>query len=194
VLAPRGVDIMVAAMICGRLIRKVGARMLLAIGLMAGIYVLYQMTFWTPDVAVGTIVGVGLGQGISVGLVAIPLNITAFATLPSERRTETTSVYSLTRNLGSSIGISVTGFLLQTNTQVNHAILAEHVDPFNRALQSPAVWQFWNPLSVHGAAMLNAEITRQAQIIAYIDDFKLMLLLAIISAPLLLLTRSSQRT
>lgn len=193
VLAPRGVGILLAAMICGRLLRVVGARVLLSLGLVIGIYALYQMTSWTPDIGAWTIVGVGVTQGLSVGLVAIPLNITAFATLPSERRTEATSVYSLMRNLGSSIGISITGSLLQSNTQVNHAILAEGVGPFNHLLQSRHVLQFWDPSSLHGAAMLNGEITRQAQIIAYIDDFKLMLVLAIVTAPLVLLTRPSQR-
>ncbi len=93
------------------------------------------------------------------------------------------------RNLGSAIGISVTGALLETNTQVNHAIIAGEVTPFNRALQTGAASRFWNPGSIHGATMLNQEITRQSQIIAYIDDFKLMLVLAIVVLPLLLLTR-----
>jgi DHA2 family multidrug resistance protein len=193
VLAPRGVGIMLAALICGRVLSKVGPRVLLGTGLLIGTYVLYQMTFWTPDISEWTIVGVGIGQGFSIGFVAIPLNITAFATLPPERRTEGTSIYSLVRNLGSSIGISVTGALLQSNTQVNHALVAEDVNPFNHALQTGAVARFWDPWTLHGAAMLNQEITRQAQIIAYIDDFKLMLILAIVTLPLVLLTRSSRR-
>jgi DHA2 family multidrug resistance protein len=193
VLAPRGVGILLAAMICGRVLGKVGPRVLLGIGLIIGTYVLYEMTFWTPDISEWTIVSVGVGQGFSVGFVAIPLNITAFATLPPERRTEGTSVYALMRNLGSSIGISVTGALLQTNTQVNHAIVAGEVNPFNRALQMGAALQFWDPWSRQGAAMLNEEITRQARIIAYVDDFKLMLILAIVTLPLVLLTRSSRR-
>ncbi|HEX4365485.1 MAG TPA: DHA2 family efflux MFS transporter permease subunit [Rhodopila sp.] len=193
VLAPRGVGIMLAAMVCGRVIGRVGPRMLLGIGLIIGTYVLYEMTFWTPDISEWTIVSVGIGQGFSIGFVAIPLNITAFATLPPERRTEGTSIYALTRNLGSSIGISVTGALLQTNTQVNHAIVAGAVDPFNHAFQTGAILRFWNPWSTQGAAMLNEEITRQAQIIAYVDDFKLMLVLAIVTLPLVLLTRPSRR-
>jgi DHA2 family multidrug resistance protein len=111
--------------------------------------------------------------------------------LPAAIRTEATSIYSLMRNLGSAIGISITGALLQTNTQVNHAILAADVNPFNRALQAGAAARFWNPGSMHGAVMLNEEVTRQAAIIAYIDDFKLMLVLAIVVTPLLLLTRGS---
>jgi DHA2 family multidrug resistance protein len=193
VLAPRGVGIMLAAMVCGRLLERVGARVLLGIGLMIGTYVLYEMTFWTPDISEWTVVSVGIGQGFSIGFVAIPLNITAFATLPPERRTEGTSIYALMRNLGSSIGISITGALLQTNTQVNHAFITEGVNPFNHALQAGAALRFWHPWSVQGAALLNQEITRQAQIIAYVDDFKLMFVLAAVTMPLVLLTRSSRR-
>jgi MFS transporter, DHA2 family, multidrug resistance protein len=162
VLAPRGVGVMLAAMFCGKLLGPVGPRPLLGIGLVVGAYALYAMTFWTPDIAEWTIVSVGVTQGLSIGFVAISLNITTFATLPSERRTEGTSVYALMRNLGSSIGISATGALLQINTQINHAIVAAEVTPFNRAFHAGAVLRFWNPGSAPGAAALNEEITRQA--------------------------------
>ncbi len=87
---------------------------------------------------------VGFIQGLSIGFLAIPINIIAFATLPAAIRTEATSIYSLMRNLGSAIGISITGALLQTNTQVNHALIAADVSPFNRALQTGAASQFWD--------------------------------------------------
>jgi DHA2 family multidrug resistance protein len=193
VLAPRGVGIMLAAMICGRLLGKIGPRLLLGAGLVIGTYVLYAMTFWTPDISQWTIVTTGIGQGLSIGFVAIPLNITTFATLPSERRTEGTSIYALMRNLGSSIGIAVTGALLQSNTQVNHALVAEQVNPFNHALHTSAVLRFWDPLSLQGgAAMINEVVTRQARIIAYIDDFKLMFIVALVTTPLVLLMRPSR--
>ncbi len=193
VLAPRGAGLMLAALICGRLIGKISGRLLVAIGFATGAYALYDMTFWTPDVSEGTMISVGFLQGLSLGFLTIPINLITFATLPSELRTEAAGVYSLMRNLGSAIGISVTGALLATNTQVNHAIIAAEVTPFNRALHSGVAAHVWNPVSVQGAAMLNVEVTRQAQIIAYIDDFKLMLILAILVMPLLLLTRRPQR-
>ncbi len=189
VLAPRGAGLMLAAMVCGRLIGKISARLLVAIGFVTGSYALYEMTFWTPDVSETTLISVGFIQGLSLGFLTIPINIITFATLPSSLRTEAAGVYSLMRNLGSAIGISITGALLQTNTQINHALIGEDVTPFNRALQSGAASRFWHPGSVHGATMLDQEITRQARIIAYIDDFKLMLILAIVVLPLLLLTR-----
>jgi DHA2 family multidrug resistance protein len=191
VLAPRGVGLMLAAMMCGRLLGRVSPRLLVGLGFVSGAYALYEMTSWTPDVSEFSIVSAGFIQGMSIGFLAIPINIIAFATLPPEQRIAATSVYSLMRNLGSAIGISVTGALLEINTQVNHAIIAADATPFNRALQSGAAARFWSLHSVHGAAMLNQEITRQARIIAYVDDFKLMLVLAILALPLLLLTRPS---
>jgi DHA2 family multidrug resistance protein len=191
-LAPRGAGLMIAALICGRVMGKVSARLLVGIGFLVGAYALYEMTLWTPDISEWTVVMVGFIQGISIGFLAIPINIIAFATLPAMIRTEATSIYSLMRNLGSAIGISITGALLQTNTQINHALIAEDVSPFNRALQAGAASHYWNTGSVHGIAMLNGEITHQAQIIAYIDDFKLMLVLAILVVPLLLFVRTSR--
>jgi MFS transporter, DHA2 family, multidrug resistance protein len=191
VLAPRGAGLMVAALICGRVIGKVSARLLVGSGFMIGAYALHEMTLWTPDISEWNVITVGFVQGLSIGFLAIPINIIAFATLPSAIRTEAASIYSLMRNLGSAIGISITGALLQINTQVNHALIAADVSPFNRALEAGAAARWWNPGSVHGLAMLNREVTRQAAIIAYVDDFKLMLVLAIIVTPLLLLTRGS---
>ncbi len=191
VLAPRGAGLMLAALICGRVIGRTSARLLVGIGFVVGAYALHEMTLWTPDISEWSVISVGFVQGISIGFLAIPINIIAFATLPAAIRTEGTSIYSLMRNLGSAIGISITGALLETNTQVNHAIMSADVSPFNRALQTGAAARFWNPHSVHGLVMLNEEVTRQARVIAYMDDFKLMLVLAIIVVPLLLFTRGS---
>ena len=191
VLAPRGAGLMLAAMVCGRIVGRISPRLLVGIGFVTGAYALYEMTFWTPEVSEWTLISVGFIQGLSLGFLTIPINIITFATVPPELRTEATGIYSLMRNLGSAIGISVTGALLQINTQINHATIAGEITPFNRALQTGAASRFWDPGSLQGAAMLNREITRQAQIIAYIDDFKLMLVLAIAVLPLLLLTRPS---
>jgi DHA2 family multidrug resistance protein len=191
-LAPRGAGLMIAALICGRVMGKVSARILVGMGFLIGAYALYEMTLWTPDISETSVIVVGFIQGLSIGFLAIPINIIAFATLPAAIRTEATSIYSLMRNLGSAIGISITGALLQTNTQVNHADIAAGVNPFNRALHLAAASHFWNTTTARGVAMLDREVTHQATIIAYIDDFKLMLILAIVVVPLLLLVRTSR--
>jgi DHA2 family multidrug resistance protein len=192
-LAPRGAGTMLAMMVCGRLVGRVNVRLLVSIGFAATAYALYDMTSWNSDTSEWMIIKDGFIQGISVGFVFVPLSTLTFATLPSELRTQATGVYSLVRNIGSAIGISVTGALLLSNTQVNHAMIADGVTPFNRNLWTGAVLRFWDPETMHGAAMLNHEVTRQASTIAYVDDFKLMLILAVCSLPLVLLIRPEKR-
>jgi len=121
-----------------------------------------------------TIIVVGVVQGIGLGFLFVPLSAVTLSKLPLERRTEAAGLYSLSRNIGSSIGISVVNSLLTTNTQVNHADIA-HVTAVNRMFESPMIAKFWNPLTAAGRAALDAMIMQQAQIIAYIDDYKLLI-------------------
>ncbi|MDD2705562.1 MAG: DHA2 family efflux MFS transporter permease subunit [Acidocella sp.] len=187
VMAPRGLGSMLAAIICGRFLRIVDARLLLTLGFIASAYVQYEMTGWTPDVSEWTVVTTGFIQGIGISCLSVPLTTVTFSTLLPSLRTEATGVYSLMRNLGSSIGISVTGALLVRNTQINHAILSANITPFNRLLQDGRMPRYWAPETAHGAALLNQEITRQASVISYRDDFVLMLILTLLSLPLVLL-------
>ncbi len=188
-LAPRGIGTMIAMFVCGRLLPHVSVRMLVTFGFSVTAVSLYQMMGFTPDVSETMIVTSGFLQGFSVGFVFVSLSTVTFGTLPPELRTEGTSIFSLLRNLGSSIGISVTGALLISNTQANHASIAALVTPFNRALFHGAAARFWNPLVAQGATALNGEVTRQATTIAYIDDFKLMLVLTLLAMPLVFLLR-----
>ncbi len=189
VLAPRGVGIILASIASARMLVRTGARPLVAFGLLTGVYALYQITSWTPDISETAVLVAGFIQGISIGFTAMPLNISTFSTLPAALRTEATGIFALMRNIGSALGISVTGAILETSIQTNHAILAANVTPFNRNLQSGAAAHFWNAATSQGAAALDGVITRQASIIAYNDDFRLMLVLIAASVPLAWLLR-----
>jgi MFS transporter, DHA2 family, multidrug resistance protein len=61
-----------------------------------------------------------------------------------------------------------------------------YITPFNRGFEYPMITRFWNPGTAAGRAALDAVITRQAQIIAYIDDYKLLLIATLAAIPLLL--------
>jgi DHA2 family multidrug resistance protein len=191
VLGPRGVGTMAAMMIVGRLVGRVDTRLLLGVGLGLTAWSFNAMTGWTPDVSQSTIVGVGVIQGIGLGFLFVPLSTAALSTLAPEQRTEGAGLFSLARNIGSSVGISVVNALLTRNTQVNHAEIAQHVTAVNRAFESPAVTQFWNPLTAAGRAALDAMITRQAQIIAYIDDYKLLMIATLAVIPLLIVFKKA---
>ena len=184
-MAPRGIGTMLAMLIAGRLSSRVDARLLMAFGILALSWSLYRMTGWTPDVSQQTLIVNTMLQGFGLGFVFIPLQVIAFATLDPALRTDGTSLISLMRNVGSAIGISVTTSLLTTNTQIEHASLAATITPMNRALQtSPELSHMLSPATPLGAQTLNHMITRQAQIIAYNNDWKLMMLVAL---PMLLL-------
>jgi len=188
-MAPRGVGTMAAMMLAGRLVKRLDPRLLMFAGFTMLAESAREMVGWTPDVGPWSLTVTTLLQGAGLGLVFTPLQVVAFATLPANLRTDGTALFSLVRNVGSSIGVSVASFLLAQNTQVVHAALAAHVTPFNRMLQSGGAYLYWNSATSAGLSALNAEITRQASIVAYMDDFKLMLIVALPAMLLLFLLR-----
>src|SRR3954447_15298409 len=135
VLAPRGIGTMIAMVIVGRVINRVDPRGLVIFGLLLTALALYEMAGFTPDVSQGTLIRTGVVQGLGLGFIFVPLSTITFATLTPEFRTQGTALFSLVRNLGSSIGISLVIFLLGRNTQIVHAELSAHVTPFNDSLR-----------------------------------------------------------
>ena len=124
VMAPRGVGTMISMLLVGRLVRMVDARLLVVAGLLLTALSLYNMTGFSPQMDDSPILISGIIQGLGLGLVFVPLSTVAFATLTPRFRTDAASLFSLVRNIGSSIGISVVTVLLTRNTQVNHAELS----------------------------------------------------------------------
>jgi len=192
VTAPRGAGTMLAMMLVGRLTGKVDARLIMATGLSLTAFSLWQMTHFDLLMNETPIITTGLIQGFGIGLSYVPLSTLAFGTLPAGLRNEGTAFFNLLRNIGSSIGISVVQLLLTQNTQIMHAHLAEHITPYG--LTNPAYAASHIDTGSHaGLAALNGMITHQAAMIAYIDDFKLMMVITIAVIPLLLLLRSPTR-
>ncbi|CEJ12218.1 Multidrug export protein EmrB [bacterium YEK0313] len=191
VMGPRGIGTMVCMLVVGRLVGKVDTRLLLAIGFGISAYAMYDMTGWTPAVSQWTIISTGFIQGAGLGFLFVPLTTVTFATLPAARRGEGTGLYNLSRNVGSSVGISVVSALLVSNGQVNHAEIAAHVTPYNRLFEAPAVAQALSPYTAVGRAALDGLVTMQASIISYVNDFKLLMILCLAALPLVLLLRSA---
>jgi DHA2 family multidrug resistance protein len=194
VLAPRGLGTMAAMLVVGRLVGKVDIRWLLLTGLALTAVSLYEMTLFTMDVGVGAIVWTGVVQGVGLGFIFVPLSTAAFATLAPRYRNEGTAMFSLVRNIGSSIGISAVMTVLGRQVQAGHAALASELTPFREGLAAGWLPPAWNWSAEAGAAALDAEVTRQALLLAYLYDFRLMMYLAIFAAPLLLLIRPAPRS
>jgi DHA2 family multidrug resistance protein len=189
VMAPRGLGTMVAMMIVGRIIGRVDPRAIFAFGLALIAFTLWEMANYTLDVSTALIVRTGIVQGFGLGFVFIPLSTITFATLAPSYRTQGTALFSLMRNIGSSIGISVMTFLLTRNTSIMHAEIAANVTPFNIGLNLPGLAQNWTIATSLGKAALDNEVTRQASVIAYASDYRLMMFVALLSLPLALVLR-----
>jgi DHA2 family multidrug resistance protein len=191
VMGPRGLGTMACMFVVGRMIGKVDTRLLLMTGLLLTAWAMYDMTGWNPNVSQWTIAVTGFIQGAGLGFLFVPLTTVTFATLAPEQRADGTGLYNLSRNVGSSVGISIVSYLLIRNEQVNHATIASHVTAVNRAFGNGAVLHAFSPWTAAGRAALDQVVQLQASIISYIDDFKLMMILSLAAVPLVLLLRSA---
>jgi DHA2 family multidrug resistance protein len=186
-LAPRGIGTMLTMFVVGRIVMKVDVRIPMTIGCVLLTWSLWEMSSWTPDVTPYMLGTVTFVQGIGMGLVFIPSNIMAFATLPSTLRTDASAMINLVRNVGSAMGVSITSTALADDIQRLHSTFAGHINPFNRALDVNAQSLLWNTHLPFGLAQLDALVQRNALVVAYADVFFLMLLLSLPTFLVLLL-------
>ena len=189
VLAPRGFGTIAAMVIVGRLVGKIDPRLLVGFGLSMTAFSLYQMTAFDIGMDSWPLILSGITQGFGLGFVFVPLATIAFRTLDSRLRTEASSLFNLIRNIGSSIGISIMAALLANNMQVSHADLATQISLFNPNLPALGIspMLLTTPAGAQTLAELNALVTQQAAMIAYLDDFKIMFMITLCAVPLLLL-------
>ncbi|MDE2006089.1 MAG: DHA2 family efflux MFS transporter permease subunit [Rhodospirillales bacterium] len=189
-LSPRSFGTIASMVLAARLSRWIDQRTLMAFGLLVLGWALHAMSSWTPDVTEAQMIATLVVQGFSIGFVFNPLAVIAFSTLPAQYRGDATALQALARNIGSAIGISVTQFTLERSAQAMHADVAAEITPFDRMLQhTGAVAHYYDPFVRRGAALLNEEITRQSQIIAYNNDFHMMAFIVVPPLLLILLMR-----
>jgi DHA2 family multidrug resistance protein len=194
IMAPRGLGSLVTTMLGGRMLARVDARLLVGIGLVLLSYSYWLMTGWTPDVSQREIIFAIVVQGGAMGLLFTPIQMLAFTTLDASLRTEGAALFSLLRNLGAAIGVSVATAMLARNAQAMHEMIGASLTPFNRALQVVGPLHRWlDPATRHGAALLDRMVNQQAQIVAYADDYVLLIAATIPAWLLLLLMRLPRR-
>ena len=190
-MAPRGIGTMLAMLVVGRLVQRIDVRLIMAVGFALTGISLYEMTGMTLDMDSRLIVVSGFLQGLGVGFTFVPLSTAVFATLAPALRNDGTPIFSLLRNIGSSVGISIVQALLTEGTARAHAELAVDSNTANPVLQTlPPSLSAATPA---GLSALNAEVTRQAAMMAYVADFRVMMLITLAAIPLLLLIRKGPR-
>ena len=188
-LAPRGIGILMAMFIASRLINRVDPRYIIMTGLTIASVSMWQMTQWSLVMDSTPIVVSGIVQGLGMGLCFMPVNSMAFSTLDTQYRTEGASILNLFRSLGGSVGISIVTAVLGMNVQTSHADLSSHITSSSMSAVDPATADRFGVFGETAMAMVNAEVNRQALMIAYLDDFKLIMYILFFALPVILMMR-----
>lgn len=190
VTAPTGIGTMVAMLFVGRMVGKVDVRWLLATGFAITAISQWQMIQYNLEISKSDIIWPGVVQGVGMGVVFVPLTTATFATLASQMRADGTAIYSLFRNIGSAMGIALVNVLLVRNTQIAHAGLVANLSAANKDLVHGPVASMFNLAHASSAAALDGLVTRQAAMIAYIDDFVFLLVVTLLAIPFLTFMRT----
>jgi MFS transporter, DHA2 family, multidrug resistance protein len=193
VTAPSGAGTMLAMLAVGPLVGRVDVRWLVAAGFVITAVSLWQMTQYNLEITQSAIVWPGVIQGIGVGLVFVPLSAATFSTLAPQMRADGTAIYSLMRNIGSAVGIALVQVLQVRNTQIAHGGLVENMAAANPDIHHGPLAGAFDLAHPTALAVLDDLVTRQAAMIAYIDNFRFMLVATLAAIPLLLLFRTSKK-
>ena len=192
VTMPRGLGAMAAMFLVAPLITRVDNRLIIGFGFLLTALAMWQMSCFSLQMGMAPVIISGLLQGFGLGCTQVPLNILALSTLPRHILTQGTAIRSLMRNLGGSIGISVLVANLSEKTQTVHSRLVEGLRPDNPLAQAPS----WRHRSAsrrragRGAQCRGDAAGRDGR---HIDDFQLMMLIALATLPVLLLLREGRR-
>lgn len=183
-VAARGVGAIVGfflAMYVGKLDPRIGMAVGFSVMALSG----WIMMGFDANVGFWDVALVSGMQGIAVGITWVPLTVATFATLDPRHLAETSSVYHLMRNIGSSFFISISVTILLRTSGVNYGRIVEFVSPYNEMLVLPG--------SAAGLAALSGQISRQALEIGYINAFAAYTLAALAALPLIMVLRGGGR-
>ncbi|MFD2498381.1 DHA2 family efflux MFS transporter permease subunit [Rhizorhabdus histidinilytica] len=188
-MLPRGIAMTVGIFLGGQFTRWMDGRLQVALGVCIVVASLYVQTGFNMEMDQHLIIWAGVLQGFGTGLSMTVLNFTAMSSAPLSHRTEAAALYSLSRNTGSSIMLAIFSGLLAHDVQVNHAELGARISSGGgMSLHLSRIWA-GNSLDAPIAAVAEAEVNRQAMMIAYINDFWVMMWVVVALLPLVLLLR-----
>jgi len=191
-MMPRGLATMIAMMVAGPLTARIDARWVMGSGLVAMIIGQFIMSGFDIMMDSQPVIIAGIFQGAGIGLVAIPMMIVGFGTLPPLLRTDAAAIFSLVRNVSGSVGIAICTALVARNYQVSHAELGGHVTQQSMPMLDDRLIHALGRAGGTVAAMVDAEVNRQALMIAYINDYWIMMWGAILMLPMVLLLRPAR--
>ena len=183
-LAPRGLGTMFGALFLGRLIKVVDPRRVIMVGMLLTAYTMWQMSLFTNDIDYYQVCVIHFIQGFSFSCFVIPVNTVAFSTLPEDKRDVGTSFYALLNNIGRSIGIAILAGYLASQSQVSRSVLSSTISPFNDYIRHLGLPPSIDLSTEQGRAILDRIVGQQAELVAYVDDFRMLAIIVLCFIPL----------
>lgn len=190
VVGSRGIGAMVAFFVAGFIGQKYPRKSIaagFAFQVIAGLWLMTTNLNTTPLEFMLN----GIVQGFAVGTIWVPLTVVTFSTLDSKYLDETSAVYHLLRNIGSSFFISMSVTELVRSMSINYEYMTEHISTFNPVMELPWAMGARNIETLEGLARLSNEITHQAALISYMNAFGLYTLASALALPLILFVHRS---
>ncbi len=193
IMAARGFGAMFAALFVGHLMKRIDPRIVITFGMILCALTMWQFSNFTQDIDLSIVLINNFFQGIALSCFVIPVNTIAFSTMAPEQRDAGTAFYSLLNNMGRSLGIALFASYLARNTQAAHSVLSEQITPFGDGWRHGLVPEAWDMTTTSGLRAINRMVTQQAELIAYIDDFRLLAIIIVVCLPAVLLMRNPLR-
>jgi DHA2 family multidrug resistance protein len=197
-LSPGGAVIMLMMPVVGFLVSRVDTRWLIAFGCTVSASALFVMAGWNLGLDYRHAVTARMLQSLGLAFLFIPINVAAFAYVPREKTNMGTGIINLARNIGASVGIATVTTMLQRRTQVHQARLMDHVNAFNAAFNNMisgtqtrlvSAGSSLTQASAQAHDMVYNTVQRQAAMLAFIDNFKLLGVVFFCVLPILLLLK-----
>ena len=190
IMTPRGIGTMVSSLIAGALMLRYPAKPLMATGVICIGLSTGMLSTFTPDIDVWSIMLAIFTQGAGIGFLSVSILAVSFQSMPHSMRPDATSILSLSRRLGSSIGVSVLVAQLAHSTRDARSVLMENVSFYNERLHLLPIPDSWNLDSAQGLLSIQRVVDKQSEFIAYLHDFRLMTVLMVLILPLVFLVRT----
>jgi DHA2 family multidrug resistance protein len=192
-MAPRGLAVGIGMFVVGRLSGKVDLRILVFTGMASSFLGSYAMTKYTLDVDMWALTWPGLLQGIGIALIMVPLNVHAYTTLAPTKMAEAAGMNNLIRNLGSSIGISVSATMFVRYTQQSWQQLGGYVNPYNPAVQEYLARLHLTPDNALAGPILAREVGMQAAMAAMSKVYWLIAVAGLVMVPVVFMLRAPKQ-
>jgi MFS transporter, DHA2 family, multidrug resistance protein len=196
VMSPRGFGAILGSIVSGRILAgsKIDGRLWIGGGFAVLSLSMYMFGNFTTEIAPSTVVWPIIISGFAITCIFVPMTTYSMATVSRESMGEATGLTSLLRNLGGSVGIAAMTTLVSRGAQTHQALLVGDLSPFRPAFneQFAKIQGLLGPHIGSAAAqkgtyeVLNRTLEQQASLFSYIDQFRTLVIVCLLCAPLVL--------